>query len=289
VAQARASLEAVRTDLSKNEIRSPINGVVLVRSVEEGQTVAASLQAPILFTLAEDLKKMELHVSVDEADVGSVEVGQAATFTVDAFPNRTFSARITQVHFASNNTQKSSSASSSGASSSTSTGVVTYETVLEVDNSELLLRPGMTATAQIVTTSIEDAVLVPNAALRFTPEGAQIPGAPGAQQRSALTALMPQVRQRGFGGGQQGGMSRRMGRVWTIEDGKPALVMFRPGATDGRMTQVLPLQQMPNFARAGGANGNGNAAMVEEMKKAAQRKLEKGTPVIVDSETQAKQ
>lgn len=289
VAQARASLDAVRTDLSKNEIRSPINGVVLVRSVEEGQTVAASLQAPILFTLAEDLKKMELHVAVDEADVGSVEVGQAATFTVDAFPSRTFSARITQVHFASNNTQKSSSASSSGASSATSTGVVTYETVLEVDNSELLLRPGMTATAQIVTTSIEDAVLVPNAALRFTPEGAQIPGAPGAQQRSALTALMPQVRQRGFGGGQQGGMSRRMGRVWTLEDGKPALVMFRPGATDGRMTQVLPLQQMPNFARAGGANGNDNAAMVEEMKKAAQRKLEKGTPVIVDSETQAKQ
>lgn len=283
VAQARASLETVRTDLSKNEIRSPINGVVLVRSVEEGQTVAASLQAPILFTLAEDLKKMELHVSVDEADVGSVEVGQKATFTVDAFPNRTFTARITQVHFASNNTQKSSSSSS--ASSATSTGVVTYETVLEVDNSELLLRPGMTATAEIVTTSIEDALLVPNAALRFTPEGAQIPGAPGQQQRGALSALMPQVRMRGPGGGQQGGMSRRMGRVWIMEEGKPALVMFRPGASDGRMTQVLPLQQMPNFARA---NGNGNPAMAEEMKKATERKLDKGTAVIVDSETQAK-
>ena len=150
VAQARANLDAVRTDLSKTEIRSPINGVVLVRSVEPGQTVAASLQAPILFTLAEDLKKMELHVSVDEADVGSVEVGQQATFTVDAFPSRTFSAHITQVHFASSNTQKSSSASSSSgaAASATSTGVVTYETVLEVDNSELLLRPGMTATAR---------------------------------------------------------------------------------------------------------------------------------------------
>ena len=115
----------------------------------------------MLFTLAEDLKKMELHVSVDEADVGSVEVGQQATFTVDAFPNRQFRAQITQVHFASNNTQKSSSASSSqasSASSATSTGVVTYETVLEVDNSELLLRPGMTATAEIVTTNIQDAI-----------------------------------------------------------------------------------------------------------------------------------
>src|SRR4029079_4972287 len=102
VAQAKANLDAVRTDLSKTKITSPINGVVLVRSVELGQTVAASLQAPVLFTLAEDLKKMELHVSVYEADVGSVEIGQDATFTVDAFPNRRFRAHITQVHFASN-------------------------------------------------------------------------------------------------------------------------------------------------------------------------------------------
>jgi HlyD family secretion protein len=141
VQQARASVETVQTDLSKTEIRSPINGVVLVRSVELGQTVAASLQAPILFTLAEDLKKMELHVSVDEADVGSVLVGQQASFTVDAFPNRRFQAHITQVHFASNNTQKATGSGTSSASSATSTGVVTYETVLEVDNSELLLRP----------------------------------------------------------------------------------------------------------------------------------------------------
>jgi HlyD family secretion protein len=291
VAQARASLEAVRTDLSKNEIRSPINGVVLVRSVEEGQTVAASLQAPILFTLAEDLKKMELHVSVDEADVGAVEVGQKATFTVDAFPNRTFHAHITQVHFASNNTQKSSSSSSSSASSSTSTGVVTYETVLEVDNSELLLRPGMTATAEIVTTSIQDALLIPNAALRFTPEGAQVPGTPGAQQqRGALSALMPQIRMRGPGGSQQGGMSRRMSRAWIMEDGKPVLAMFRSGPSDGRMTQILPLDRQPDLARTNrpNANGNGNAAVAEELKKATQRKLDKGTAVIVDSETQQK-
>ena len=182
VAQARANLDAVKTDLSKTDIKSPINGIVLVRSVEPGQTVAASLQAPVLFTLAEDLKKMELHVAVDEADIGSVEVGQQASFTVDAFPNRQFHAKITRVDFASNNTQKSTSSSSSGqgaASSATSTGVVTYETVLEVDNSDLLLRPGMTATAEIVTTNIQDATLVPNAALRFTPTGVDVPGAAG--------------------------------------------------------------------------------------------------------------
>lgn len=290
VAQARASLEAVRTDLGKTDITSPINGIVLVRSVEPGSTVAASLQAPVLFTLAEDLKKMELHVSVDEADVGSVQVGQQATFTVDAFPNRNFRATITQVHFASNNTQKSTSSSSQA--SATSTGVVTYETVLEVDNSELLLRPGMTATAQIVTTSISDALLVPNAALRFTPEGVQIPGLPGANGRpqagggSPLSALMPgppNRRMGGPGGRNQGGAMNRIGRVWVLENGKPALAMFRPGATDGRFTQVLPLGEMPNFGRVGSQN-EGN----EEFQKARERKIDVGTKVIVDSETKAK-
>lgn len=297
VAQSRASLEAVRTDLSKTDIRSPINGIVLVRSVEPGSTVAASLQAPVLFTLAEDLKKMELHVSVDEADVGSVQVGQQASFTVDAFPTRTFNAHITQVHFASNNTQKSTSNSSQA--SATSTGVVTYETVLEVDNSELLLRPGMTATAQIVTTSISDALLIPNAALRFQPEGAQFPGASGANNRpgggSPLSALMPQPRMRfGPGGGsnQQGGAMRRFGRAWIMENGKPALVMFRQGATDGRFTQVLELGDMPNFGRMGNqgaaGNQNQNSQMADEFRKARERKIEPGTAVIVDSQTKSK-
>jgi HlyD family secretion protein len=289
VSQSRANLETVRTDLGKTQIRSPINGVVLVRSVELGQTVAASLQAPILFTLAEDLKKMELHVSVDEADVGSVEVGQEATFTVDAFPNRRFSARITQVHFASSNTQKSSSSSSSGSSSSaTSTGVVTYETVLEVDNPDLLLRPGMTATAEIVTTSITDALLIPNAALRFTPKDAPVPGAPGANQQSnPLRMLMPQMRRPGFGGQrQQSGGARRLARAWVIENGKPALVMFRPGATDGRMTQVFALDRPPGSGNGNGGGPNGGsggaAANNPEFQKALGRKLEPGTKVIVD-------
>jgi HlyD family secretion protein len=283
VDQAQASLETVLTDLSKAEIRSPINGVVLVRSIEPGQTVASSLQAPVLFTLAEDLKKMELHVSVDEADVGSVETGQKATFTVDAFPNRRFNAHITQVHFASSNTKSSSSSSSSSASSATSTGVVTYETVLEVDNEDLLLRPGMTATAEIVTTSIQDALLVPNAALRFTPpdEG------PGAQQSqgNALSAIMPRIPRRPNANQQQGNAARRMGRAWILENGKPALVMFRPGATDGRFTQVLPLQQGPDFEER---MKNMPPDVAERMKQAMGRKLDDGTPVIVDAEAPKK-
>ena len=286
VSQASASLETVLTDLSKAEIRSPINGVVLVRSVEPGQTVASSLQAPVLFTLAEDLKKMELHVAVDEADVGSVESGQKASFTVDAFPNRHFSAHITQVHFASNNTQKSNS-TSSNAASATSTGVVTYETVLEVENNDLLLRPGMTATAEIVTTSIADALLIPNAALRFTPEGENVPGAPGGQQqqqRGALSAIMPQMPPRRPGTQQQSNSMRRMGRAWILEKGKPAMVMFRPGATDGRMTQVLPLDDKPNLDRF----KNAPPEVAERMKQAMARKLAAGMPVIVDAEVPKK-
>jgi HlyD family secretion protein len=293
VAQSRASLEAVRTDLRKTEIRSPISGVILVRSIEPGQTVAATMTAPVLFIMAEDLKKMELHVSVDEADVGSVEVGQEASFTVDAFPNRRFNARITQVHFASSNT-KSSASSSASSASATSTGVVTYETVLEVDNPELLLRPGMTATAEIVTTNIQNALLIPNAALRFTPEGAE--GAAGANNRPGgpLSMIMPMPRIRmGGGNRQQQGAGRRMGKAYILEGGQPALVMFRAGATDGRMTQVLPFDRPPNAGgnRPGaGANtgGNGNrmgppGISPEELQKAFERKLEEGTKVIVDT------
>jgi HlyD family secretion protein len=278
VAQQKATLDVILTDLGKSEIRSPTDGVVLVRSVEPGQTVAASFQAPVLFTLAEDLKKMELHVAVDEADVGSIQVRQKATFTVDAFPNRTFSAHITQVHFASNNTQKSAAGGSAN-NSPTATGVVTYETVLEVDNSELLLRPGMTATADIVTTSLSDIVLVPNAALRFTPEDVQMPGPRGQGERggSPFMAIMPQFRRRSDATQQQGG-SRRMGRVWVVEEGQPALVLFKPGASDGRMTQVLK-QGAPADKALQGPMAND-----EFFKKALERRLEPGTKVIVDAQ-----
>ncbi len=133
VSQAEAVLKSNLTDLSKSVIKSPIDGIVLARSIEPGQTVAASFTAPVLFTLAEDLAKMDLHVNVDEADIGRVLEGQSATFSVAAYPNRTFDALISQARYGS----------------STTSGVVTYETVLKVENPDLSLRPGMTATADI--------------------------------------------------------------------------------------------------------------------------------------------
>jgi HlyD family secretion protein len=256
-AQAKATLNAAQTDLSKAEIRSPIDGVVLQRSVEPGQTVAASLQAPVLFTLAEDLRRMELHVDVDEADVGKVQVGQPATFTVDAYPDRTFHARIKEVRYSSSTTKASSSSSSSTASSSASTaGVVTYETVLEVDNADLSLRPRMTATAQITVQHIEDALLIPNAALRFSPPAGQ--GGPGANNRNGIMgALMPRMPRRAGGGARAGGNPKRETRVWTLRESQPQPITVRLGASDGRNTQVL------------------------------QGELEAGTQLLVDAETQA--
>jgi HlyD family secretion protein len=247
VAQARASLEAIRTDLGKAEIRSPISGLVLVRSVEPGQTVAAALQAPVLFTLAEDLTKMELHVSVDEADVGSVEAGQHATFTVDAFPDRAFEARISQVNFASNSPQKSATNGASGEhGSAASTGVVTYETVLEVDNSELLLRPGMTATTEVVTSRLSDVTLVPNAALRFTPVKAQFPGMDNDSERgTGMMALMPYLAERWKCPRQHG---EALGCAWVLEQGNPVLAIFKPGPTDRTMTQVLQFERLPAWS-----------------------------------------
>jgi HlyD family secretion protein len=176
VTQAQASLAAIETDIRKAVIKSPINGIVLDRQVDPGQTVAASFQTPTLFTLAEDLTKMRLIIDVDEADIGNVKVGQAARFRVDAYPDRAFESRVQEVR----STPK------------TSNGVVTYQTVLSVDNSQRLLQPGMTATAEITVTRVVDAVLVPNAALRFTPPAAQqsgdggfrfLPRPPGSQRR----------------------------------------------------------------------------------------------------------
>lgn len=220
VAQAKATLDANETDLGKAVIRSPINGVVLTRSVEPGQTVAASLSAPTLFTLAEDLAQMELHVYVDEADVGRVKEGQAATFTVDAHPGRTFHARIAQVRFGSK----------------TVSGVVTYETVLSLDNADLSLRPGMTATAVVTVQKLENCVVVPNSALRFAPATGQtqtstssggllwkiLPGPPPTPPKALADA----------------NGDAKQSRVWTVRDGQLVAIPVTVGATDGIRTEI---------------------------------------------------
>jgi HlyD family secretion protein len=244
-----ASLKEVQTAFGKAEIRSPIDGVVLARHIEAGQTVAASLQAPILFTIARDLKEMVLSVDVDEADIGKVTEGQSASFTVDAFPGRTFRAKVESVRNVPKTDQQ----------------VVTYEAVLAVDNDDLALRPGMTATATIVTAQKKGVLLVPNAALRFTPpdqlkedssRGIRVPGMrgprigggrPGGSASASASGSPPQGRGRG-----------QRERVWTLAGKEPAAVVLATGATDGRFTEVL------------------------------ESRLEEGTAVLVDVEAEEK-
>jgi HlyD family secretion protein len=229
IAQAEAKLRIDETNLEKAIILSPINGVVLKRNVEPGQTVAASLQAPVLFTLAEDLAKMELHVNVDEADVGQVKEGQQATFTVDAYPDRTFHAQITEVRY--------------GAQSSE--GVVTYLTVLNVDNSDLSLRPGMTATADIVTKQVNDALLVPSAALRFTPPQREIKSQ-GQAGGSLLSRLFPRPShtrpQR-----EAENPDKKKQLVWTLRDNQPVAIPVTIGATSGIMTEITSGEVTPGM------------------------------------------
>ena len=235
VTKAQATLKAEETNLAKTVIRSPINGIVLLRNVEPGQTVAASLQAPVLFTLAEDLAKMELHVDVDEADVGKVREGQEATFTVDAYPEETFPAMITQVRYSSQNTA----------------GVVTYETVLKLDNSKLLLRPGMTATADITVQKVTNAILVSNAALRFTPpvrndiEKEKRPS--GGTVMGKLMPRPPRPHKKSSNNHSDTTGTNNNRRVWTLNDGHLMPIPVRTGATDGIMTEILEGDIVPGM------------------------------------------
>ena len=199
---ARAQVNSNETTLSKATIYSPIDGVVLDRKVSAGQTVVAAMTTPVLFTLASDLSQMELDVDIDEADVGLLKSGAAATFTVDAYPARRFAAKLISIH----NAPK------------TVNGVVTYQGVLLVNNREGLLKPGMTATAEIAAQDIRDVLLVPNAALRFVPPDAV---------KTAAPPLPP----------PQPGVS--WGRVWVRQAGAIVPRDVRLGATDGRQTVVL--------------------------------------------------
>ena len=162
VLQREAALLQVKVDIDRSEIRSPIDGVVVQRSVDVGQTVAASLQAPTIFTIAEDLRRMEVYASVDEADIGRVRVGQEVTFTVTSYPADTFRGEVKQIRLAPQ----------------TISNVVTYIVVIAADNAQRKLLPGMTATARVVSDSRERAIKIPNTALRWRPAGAPTEGAP---------------------------------------------------------------------------------------------------------------
>lgn len=221
VASALAALSTDEINLAKASIRAPANGVVLTRSVEPGNAVAASLQAVTLFSVAEDLSELRLQVYVDEADVGSVQVGQNASFTVSAYPSRKYPAQITRVAFGSTITDN----------------VVTYLTYLGVDNADLTLRPGMTATATITAKQRNDVLLVPNTALRFTPGSA---GAATAAPGGIAASLIPRGPTRNAKKSAADSASTAAARqVWVLRDDVAVAVAVMPGISDGRMTEII--------------------------------------------------
>jgi HlyD family secretion protein len=219
VGVAEADVELNETNLLKSRIVSPINGVVLKRNVDPGQTVASSFQAPVLFTIAEDLTQMEVQVDVDEADVGKVKEGQQGAFSVDAFPDRKFQARIRELRYGSEVVQ----------------GVVTYKAVLSTDNSELLLRPGMTATAELIVWQATGALTVPNAALRYSPPARQTSERDTSLLRR-LGILRGRPPFRSASQREQVGPNRM---VWVLKNGVPTSVPVMVGVSDGQRTEIV--------------------------------------------------
>jgi HlyD family secretion protein len=227
IREARAALSTDQINLSKASITAPADGVVLTRTVDPGNAVAASLQAVTLFTLAEDLTRLRLWVYVDEADVGAVKLDQTASFTVSAYPSRRFPARITRVGFGSTITDN----------------VVTYLTYLDVANADLSLRPGMTATATIVANERKDVLLVPNAALRYQPSSA-VATKKGIASGLAFGPPKTESRRKGAAESASTAAARQ---VWVLPQGSkgdsgdaalPVAVAVTPGISDGRMTEI---------------------------------------------------
>ena len=222
-AQAQAGLNQATVDLNNTVIRSPVDGIVISRNVDVGQTVAASLQAPTLFTIANDLAKMEVHTNVDEADVGNVTEGQEVSFTVDAFPARRFKGRVHQVRNAPTVVQN----------------VVTYDAVVRIDNKEQLLKPGMTANVQFLVNRREDVLTIPNMAIRFKPpeQKDEAQELLRREQTRAAPTIGARKTSRSPGGGGGGGGGRRI-TLYVLSAGKAEPIEVQLGITDGSKTEV---------------------------------------------------
>ncbi len=271
VAAARAQLAQSQTQRSRAIIRSPVSGVVLARQVDPGQTVAASFNTPTLFVIAEDLTKMKLEVAIDEADVGEVELGQKANFTVDAFPGRTFPAVITRVDLGSNLTVSAATASTSTTGATATTGqVVSYAADLTVANPDGILRPGMTATADITTSAKDNALLVPNAALRFKPAAA---GSGGGQGGIAGSLTFRPRRDRPERTAKLGRGAQQTVYVKGA-DGTPQAVQITTGDTNGTVTEVLSGNLKPGQDVITGqlAAGDGSAPAAGGQRSGGQRR-----------------
>jgi HlyD family secretion protein len=221
VQQKAAAVKIAQTNLDHTIITAPIDGVVVARNVDVGQTVAASLQAPVLFNIAQDLRKMQVDVSTDEADVGAINVGQEATFKVDAFPRQTFTGRVVQVRMNPTTVQN----------------VVTYDTVVQFDNPEMKLFPGMTAYVSVPVANANDVVKIPNGALRFTPDQK-------TQQAAAQKYGIASKKSGKSGGGQSTVASQKQASgnsavVWKVlKDGSLQPVQIATGITDHTFTQL---------------------------------------------------
>src|SRR5262245_57859231 len=226
-AQAQAALNQATVDLNNTVIRSPVDGIVISRNVDVGQTVAASLQAPTLFTIANDLAKMEVHTNVDEADVGNVTEGQEVSFTVDAFPARRFKGRVHQVRNAPTVVQN----------------VVTYDAVVRIDNKELLLKPGMTANVQFLVNRKENILIIPNMAIRFKPPDQKDEAQELLRREQARAAPTVGARKTsrspGSGGGSGGGRGGRRVTLYLLSAGKAEPIEVQLGITDGSKTEVI--------------------------------------------------
>jgi len=245
VRQKQAALDQAQVDLNHTYIRAPVDGIVVSRNVDVGQTVAASLQAPTLFLIAQDLTKMQVDTNVDEADIGRVVLNQEATFTVDSYPGQAFRGRVVQIRQAPQVIQN----------------VVTYNTVVAVSNPDLKLKPGMTANVKILVAQRENALLVPNAAFRVRVEGAE-----GQRGSQAAATGRPKARAGGGSGPPlRGAAPGGQQRVWVLQDGKPVERMIRIGLSDGQKTEVLEglregetvIVGVPSQPRSGSAPAGG--------------------------------
>jgi HlyD family secretion protein len=256
IQQRQAALDAAKINLDYTNILSPVDGTVVSRNVTVGQTVASTLQSPTLFLIATDLSKMQVNANVSESDVGPVKEGNRATFTVQGFPNNTFDGVVAQVRQAPITLQN----------------VVTYDVVINFDNPQLLLKPGMTATTRIFTAERNDVLRVPDQALHFTPsgDGAQ-PAAPPPQRAPQGGGFGPGgMFGPGGGGGQQAQRPRRpqaqtQSRVYLLRDGAPVAVPVQIGLNDDAFAEVLGGeikegdQVIVTERREGAARGGGNA------------------------------
>jgi len=229
IEQAEGQLKLDSTNLIKSSIRTPIDGIVLDRKIEKGQTVAASLQTPVMFTVAKNLTEMELHVDVDEADVGKIKLGQAASFTVDAYSDKTFPAKISEIRYAPK----------------TVNGVVTYETVLLVDNADLFLRPGMTATADMVVNEVKHVLTVPNAALRFSPDETST-----KIEKSFVEKLLPTPPRSSIP--KKARENKRRDKpapqIWVLENNQAKAIPVKVGLSDDELTEVNAPELKENMA-----------------------------------------